>query len=154
MNIDIPLKTQVAQLQDRSKYFLGLLILTAMDGVIQPEEKRKLCEVAQLLDFEPEYYNEAIDNILENTHVKREAIQFSSISVARAFLEDGLRLALVDDDLASHEIEWLETIALANKIPESWLELIGKFVNLNMVHTPWSVSQWWPVSKKNLTHCA
>ena len=137
------LEISAQNLQDRSCYFLGLLLLVACDGQIAKEEREKLMEIASLLDFEPEYCKEVIDSVLENNYIRKDPVRFASTSAAKAFIEDGIRLALSDGKLSVFEKEWLESVAVENRIPATWLELIKKS-SIIKNNEDWSVTEWWP----------
>ena len=133
-------------MQDRSCYFLGLLLLVASDGEIVREEREDILEIAALLDFDPEYCTEVLESVFANQYIQKDPVKFTSTSAAKAFIEDGIRLALADGNFSASEKEWLESVAIANKIPATWLELIKKSAIIKN-NREWSVAQWWQLEK-------
>ena len=105
---------------DRSNYFKGLLLLIGKDNTISPSERELLLAVGKTLNFEPKFCEDTIDNLLENQHIVDEPALFSDPRIARMFIKDGFRMALVDHNLSIEEIEWLHQVAIKNKISSHW----------------------------------
>jgi|GEM_PF-3439587 len=144
MTSHIDMTQRVLTLQDRSKYFLGLLLISASDRFIHPHEQRRLREVASLLDFAPDFCDSAIDNVLYNQFILDKPIKFSSRSVTKTFLEDALHMALADGNITSDEWEWLESVALINEIPLQWLAAEKTKVSKAPPNFSWAAAEWWP----------
>ena len=137
------LRRNALTLQDRSRYFLGLLLLTARDRVLHPEERRRLRDIASRLGFEPGFCENAMDNVLLNPYLLDKPVRFSSSRVARAFLSDALQLALSDGELAATEWDWLESVALINGIPPQWLSAQRADAVLHPQTDTWAAETWW-----------
>ena len=137
-------KRQVLTIRDRSNYFVGLLLLIVSDGQVLEPERKKLIEIADLLDFESAYCEKVISNVSENIYIQKEPVKFSTIEIAKAFIVDGICLAAADGDFSPNESDWLKSVALINGIPLSWLELMKKSIPLQQNRTSWSVTKWWP----------
>jgi tellurite resistance protein len=109
-------------MQERSECFRGFLLLIAQDRVIAPEEKEVLCRIGKALDFEQGFCEESIDDLLENAHIATHPPVFSRREYAEAFLCDCIHIAGADKEIHPNELLWLNRIAEANGIPETWLE--------------------------------
>ncbi|MBI9072426.1 MAG: hypothetical protein JEY94_12570 [Melioribacteraceae bacterium] len=109
-------------LLDRSNYFKGLLLLIGKDEKITQPENDLIKKLGKVLGFEKYFVEEAINGLFENEYIKKDPPKFSSSIFAEAFLKDGIKLALADNDLASAEYEWLITVAANNNINNQWLE--------------------------------
>jgi hypothetical protein len=108
-------------LADKGNYYRGLLILARRDREIDPRERELAIQLGMMLDFDRRFCEAAIDDALKNRHLSEEPIKFSDRETAERFLRDGIRLALVDDEITSREYTWLRVIAGANGISNAWL---------------------------------
>ena len=106
---------------DRGNYYKGLLVLIRRDRVISPQERELMIQVGQALDFDLRFCENAIDDLLDNPHIKAEPITFSDEETARSFLHDAILIALSDGKLHPRELSWLKTVADANGLNDSWL---------------------------------
>jgi hypothetical protein len=75
-----------------------------------------------MLDFEERFCEAAITDLLGNMYISSEPILFDEQLIAKSFLRDALRLALIDKELHAHELAWLKTVAKANNITDEWLD--------------------------------
>jgi hypothetical protein len=112
---------QIPQL-DRSNYLKGLLITARKDEQLTDSEKSMIRKLSDKLGFSADFFEETISNLLENKYIKDDPIIFSQKNIARSFIEDGLRLSLIDKSLSAHELQWLEQTAKVNDIDEAWVE--------------------------------
>ncbi len=108
-------------LQDRSFYFKGLLLLTRKDNVIADEEKTLLLHLGELLQFNREFCENTIRDVLNNPHFDEEPPLFSNRECAEMFLLDGIKMAFADNNLHKKEYEWMQEIAGKNSISADWL---------------------------------
>ncbi|MEK6650497.1 MAG: hypothetical protein AABY75_05940, partial [Bacteroidota bacterium] len=99
---------------DGSNYFKGLLLLLRKDERVTPSELDLMRRVGATLGFEKEFYETAIRDILENTHIVDAPPSFSKICLAEQFVRDGIRIARSDNDVHVREVEWLEATAALN----------------------------------------
>jgi hypothetical protein len=106
---------------DRSNYLKGLLIIARKDKHLAESEKTVLKQLSDKLGFSSDFYEETITNLLNNKYLTEEPIKFSSVKIARSFIEDGLRLAWSDKVVTDEEINWLKETAGINGIEEKWL---------------------------------
>jgi len=106
---------------DRSNYLKGLLITAKVDKQLTDPEKKIIKQFSDKLGFSSDFYEEIISSLLANEYIKEEPIVFSNTEIARSFIEDGLNLALADDELDAKELKWLTATAKANSIDESWV---------------------------------
>jgi hypothetical protein len=111
-----------ASLMDRSKYYRGLLVLVGSDRIIDPRERTFMLQFGKMLDFEERFCEAAITDLLGNRYISSEPILFDEQLIAKCFLRDALRLALLDKELHPHELSWLKTVAQANNITDEWLD--------------------------------
>ncbi len=108
--------------KDRSNYFKGLLLLVGADKIITDEETKLLTSIGKTLGFEKRFIKEVINDYLENEYISHEPPKFSQTNYAKAFIKDGIRLALADNELQSVEVEWLKKTADENSIPLTWVD--------------------------------
>jgi len=107
---------------DRSNYVKGLLLMIGKDKKITDEERDFLHNVAETLSFDKKFIESAMNELLENKYLGNEPPVFSQKQYAEAFLRDAIKLAFVDNDLASKEFDWLQSIAVSNGLSNEWLK--------------------------------
>ncbi len=112
---------QIPQL-DRSNYLKGLLITARKDEQLTDSEKNMIRKLSERLGFSLDFFEETINNLLENKYIKDDPIVFSEQNIARSFIEDGLRLSLIDESVSADELDWLKQTANANGIEEKWVD--------------------------------
>ena len=83
-----------------------------------------MMRIGRLFSFERRFCQEVIDEILTNRHVVDEPPLFSEPAIARCFLQDGLKLALVDGQIHDKEWQWLKAVAASNHLDQSWCEAL------------------------------
>lgn len=118
-------------LLDRSNYFKGLLLLIGKDQKITEPENNLIKKLGKVLGFEKYFVEEAIQGLFENEYIQKDPPKFSNLIFAEAFLKDGIKLALADNDLAAEEYEWLSLVAANNNIDNQWLESQFKAITQN-----------------------
>jgi len=106
---------------DRSSYYKGLLILMGRDRIIDSRERDLMLRVGEILDFDKRFCEAAIDELLRNQNITHDPVVFSDPEIARCFLRDAIRLALVDDEVHHHEFVWLRNVSRVNGFPDQWL---------------------------------
>ena len=117
-------------LQDRSFYFKGLLLLTRKDHIIADEEKALLLHLGALLQFNRDFCENTIRDVLNNPHFDEKPPLFSNRECAEMFLQDGIKMAFADNNLHKDEFEWMREIALRNNISSDWLSArLADFLN-------------------------
>jgi hypothetical protein len=112
---------QIPQL-DRSNYLKGLLITARKDEQLTDSEKNMIRKLSERLGFSVDFFEETINNLLENKYIKDDPIVFSEQNIAKSFIEDGLRLSLIDETVSTDELNWLKQTANANDIEEKWVD--------------------------------
>jgi hypothetical protein len=112
---------QIPQL-DRSNYLKGLLITARKDEQLTDSEKNMIRKLSERLGFSLDFFEETINNLLENKYIKDDPIVFSEQNIAKSFIEDGLRLSLIDEIVSTDELNWLKQTANANNIEEKWVD--------------------------------
>ena len=110
-----------ASLIDRGKYYRGLLVLIGRDRIIDPREHTLMLQLGKMLDFDERFCEAAIADLLGNKYITDEPILFDEPEIAVCFLRDALRMALIDENIHSHELSWLKTVARTNKLADAWL---------------------------------
>ena len=110
-------------LMDRSLYFKGLMLLIRKDRVGGEEERALMMRIGRLFSFEKGFCQEVIDEILTNRHVIDEPPLFSEPTIARCFVQDGLKLSL-SDGIHDTEWQWLKTVGERNDLDPSWYEAL------------------------------
>ncbi len=117
-------------LADRSNYFKGLLLLARKDNIIADEEKEMLLRLGELLQFNREFCERTIFNLLNNPHLDETPPTFSNKKCAELFLIDAIKVAFADHDLHKKEYTWMQEIAIQNGISCDWLDArISDFLN-------------------------
>jgi len=111
-------------LMDRSLYFKGLLLLIRKDQVLEEEERALMMRIGRLFGFEKRFCQEVIDEILTNKHVVDEPPFFSEPAISRCFIQDGLKLSLVDGHIHDSEWQWLKAVAAKNNLDQDWCEAL------------------------------
>lgn len=106
---------------DRSSYLKGLLITARKDNQLSVAEISIIKKMATSLGFSLDFFNETISNLLENKYITEEPIKFSKQDIAKSFIEDGLKLALSDDNISEDETNWLKGTAKENGLDEEWV---------------------------------
>ena len=116
--------TMKISLMDRSLYFKGLMLLIRKDQAVGEEEKALMMRIGRLISFERGFCQEVIDEILVNRHVVDEPPVFSEPAITRCFVQDGLKLALVDGQIHDREWQWLKAVAAENNLDPRWCEAL------------------------------
>ena len=111
-------------LMDRSLYFKGLMLLIRKDQAVGEEERALMMRIGRLFSFEKMFCKEVIDEILTNRHVVDEPPLFSEPAIARCFIQDGLKLSLVDGHIHDREWQWLTAVATKNNLDQNWFEAL------------------------------
>ena len=106
-------------LMDRSLYFKGLMLLIRKDRAVGEGERVMMMRIGRLFSFERGFCQRVINEILANQHVIDEPPLFSEPAIARCFLQDGLKLALVDGQIHDKEWQWLKAVAAKNHLDQS-----------------------------------
>jgi hypothetical protein len=118
----------IISLVDRSMYFKGLLLLIRKDRKINQEERNIAMRIGKILGFEKRFCENAITEILGNKYIIDEPPQFANPEIAKCFIKDGLRVALVDGQFHRKEVGWLRAVAEQHGIEDSWYELALKAI--------------------------
>lgn len=111
-------------LMDRSLYFKGLLLLIRKDQDVGEEERAVMMRVGRLFSYEEGFCRDVIDEILTNRYVVDEPPQFSETAIGRCFIQDGLKLSLVDGQVHDREWQWLKAVAAKNHVDPDWCEAL------------------------------
>lgn len=106
---------------DRSNYLKGLLVLISKDKKISENESDFIMSVGKILGFDQEFCHDAIETLLENEYISQEPPVFSNKEFAMSFIEDGISVAITDNNFDSLEISYLQSIAEKNKVDDEWL---------------------------------
>jgi hypothetical protein len=115
---------------DRSNYFKGLLLLARKDNEVDSKEKEALMAIGKKLGFDKKFCANAIREILVNEYIIDQPPKFSRKEVAEKFIKDGIKIALVDNNLHTFELEWLQKIAKLNELGENIInELLKDYLN-------------------------
>ena len=105
---------------DASNYFKGLLLLIRKDREITDSEMQLMKRIGKTLGFEREFFNNAIQDILENKYIVDAPPEFSTKELAIKFIKDGLTIAFSDNEFHSSEKEWLQSTAEKNGLDLTW----------------------------------
>ena len=109
---------------DRSLYFKGLMLLIRKDRAVGEGERGLMMRIGRLFSFERGFCQAVIDEILTNCHVVDEPPLFSEPAIARCFIQDGLKLSLVDGQIHDKEWRWLKAVAAKNHLDQNWCEVL------------------------------
>lgn len=121
---------------DRSNYFRGLLLLVRQNNKVHKEEVNMIMKIGKRLGFAYDFCKGALNDILDNEHIVDEPPMFSNKGVAEEFVKEGIKLAIVDNDLDLKELEWIDSVIRENELEEEWklnqLEYFNEsFENIN-----------------------
>lgn len=105
---------------DRSNYLRGLLLLVRQNNEVKDEEFCMIMKIGERLGFAHDFCNGALKDILDNEHIVDEPPKFSSKGVAEEFVKEGIKLAIVDNDLDLKELEWIDSVVRENELEEEW----------------------------------
>lgn len=106
--------------QDKSNYFKGMLILIGKDKKISEIEKLNLQKLAKILDFNKEFCDNAISELLDNEYIIETPPLFSEQEIAKSFIIDGIKTAFADNELHIFELNWLKSVAEKNSLDQEW----------------------------------
>jgi len=112
-----------ASLMDKGRYYRGLLVLVGRDRIIDPKERALMLQFGKMLDFDERFCEAAITDLLGNRYISSEPILFDKQLIAKCFLRDALKLALIDKELHVNELSWLKAVAQTNNIADEWLDI-------------------------------
>ncbi len=112
----------IISILEASNYFKGLLLLARKDNKISHEEQQIILRIGKQLGFEKEFCETTILDVLENTYIEDDPIEFSSKELAEKFLKDGVVIAASGKELHQHEEQWLAAVAEKNRIERDWFE--------------------------------
>ena len=107
---------------DRGNYLKGLLVLIGKDNLITDEERELVLIAGHKLGFEKQFCITAINEILENEYISNEPPKFSEKEIGKSFILDAVKLAFADHDYDTREMDYLKSIAKANKIDSTWVD--------------------------------
>lgn len=105
---------------DKSNYLRGLLILARKDNHISKIQKKIILEAGKRLGFSSEFCEEILRTLLQNQCLSEEPIIFENKTVARSFIEDGLKLTCSGKSIIDAEFNWLSSSAEINSIDLKW----------------------------------
>lgn len=115
-------KTMLTDL-DKSNYLRGLLILSRLDHVISDFEKKALIVIGKILEFDPHFCSDAIEELADNQYISEKPPIFSNRRIGLAFINDSLKLAFSDHVFHLKELRWIKNVARLNSIDKSyWME--------------------------------
>lgn len=105
---------------DKSNYLKGFLILIGKDKKISDSEREIFLQLSNVLGFNKEFCENAINELFENEYIIEEPPMFSDLDIAKAFIKDGMRIAFSDKELHLYEMNWLKSIGDKNNVPLDW----------------------------------
>ncbi len=105
---------------DKSNYFKGLLILIRKKKVVTESTRRTVKTITAVLDFNQDFVDSSIKNLLVNKNIVEEPPKFSDSRLAESFIKDGLCLALSDGVLNQLQLQWLVNTAQKNNLSKQW----------------------------------
>ncbi|MDP3831904.1 MAG: hypothetical protein Q8Q47_11580 [Ignavibacteriaceae bacterium] len=105
---------------DKSNYFKGLLILIRKKKAVTESTRRTVKRIAAVLDFDQDFVDSSIKNLLVNKNIVEAQPKFSDCRLAESFIKDGLRLALSDGVLNLLQVQWLAITAEKNNLSKQW----------------------------------
>ncbi len=72
------------------------------------------------LGFAYDFCKGAANEILENEYILDDPPKFSNKGVAQEFIKEGIKLAVIDNDLDLNELEWIDSVIRENEMEEEW----------------------------------
>ena len=106
---------------DKSNYLRGLLILIKRNRKINEMEKKRIKEVSDVLGFNGYFVDNAINELLDNEFLVGTPPKFTNHILAETFIKDAIKIALIQDLLNIHKIQWLMSFAVNNDLSKQWL---------------------------------
>jgi hypothetical protein len=106
---------------ERGDYYRGLLVLIRRDRVISARERELMIQLGRSLDFDARFCESAIDDLLNNPHIKAVPVKFADRKTAESFIRDAIMLAHADGKLHPKELAWLKAVAHENRLKTRWL---------------------------------
>ena len=86
-----------------------------------PEENKMLLSLGKSMQFSEEFVEETILDLLKNNHINDFPLVFSTEECAKVFLKDAIKIAFADNSLNITEYNWLQKVALTNRVSDQWL---------------------------------
>jgi hypothetical protein len=108
-------------LPERGNYYRGLLVLIRKDRSISVRERELVIRFGEVLDFDKRFCESAVNDLLDNKHIRNEPVTFSNMAIAECFVRDALLLASIDGEFHPKEMDWLKAVAQANGLEHEWL---------------------------------
>jgi len=105
---------------DKSNYFRGLLILIRKNETLTESTSRKVKRIATVLEFNQDFVDSSVKNLLVNKNIVEEPPKFSDYRLAESFIKDGIRLAFSDGNINLLQIQWLANTAQKNNLSKQW----------------------------------
>jgi hypothetical protein len=106
--------------RDRINYFKGILHLNIGKSDSQKLEEKELRNWIETLQFDSQFFEFAIRNLVNNEAVFEDPPVFSSKEVAKVFVRDGIRIAFKRKKFEAAEFEWLYQVLKKNLLEEQW----------------------------------
>lgn len=106
---------------DKSNYFRGLLIVIRKNKTVTESASRTVKRIAAVLDFNRDFVDGSLKNLLVNSHIVEDPPKFSDCLIAESFIKDGIHIALSDGILNLQQIQWLANTAQKNNLSKQWL---------------------------------
>jgi hypothetical protein len=101
-------------------YMRGLLLLARKDCKITRSEIGLFTQAGVALGYCPRFCTQAIAESLTNRYIEEVIPEFSSQSLCRMFIADGLALASSDDEIHRAEESWLASVADKHGLETAW----------------------------------
>lgn len=105
---------------DRSDYFRGLLLLVRKDNKVNKEEVSMIMRIGKRLGFAYDFCKGALKEILDNEYIVDKPPKFSNKGIAQEFINEAIKVAVIDDDLDLKELEWIDSVIRENELEEEW----------------------------------
>ncbi|HET55143.1 MAG TPA: hypothetical protein ENN33_07985 [Ignavibacteria bacterium] len=106
---------------DKSNYFRGLLIVIRKNKTVTESASRTVKRIAAVLDFNQDFVDVSLKNLLVNEYIVEEPPKFSDCLIAEIFIKDAINLALSDGILSLLQIQWLMNTAQKNNLSKQWV---------------------------------
>ena len=106
--------------RDRINYFKGILHLNFGKSDAHKLEEKDIRNWVDILQFDPEFFEFAVKNFVNNEVVFEDPPVFTSKEIARIFLRDCIRIAFRRKNFDHEEFDWIYQVLKKNRLEEQW----------------------------------
>jgi hypothetical protein len=106
--------------RDRINYFKGILHLNIGKSDARKLEENDIRNWVNILQFDPEFFEFAIKNFVNNEVAFEDPPIFTSKETARLFVRDCIRITFQREKFMPEEFDWIYQVLKKNHLEEEW----------------------------------